>query len=266
MAASDIKGVGYFRLQRGYEKALEAIDCALEKVRAKGTALEDTLIVLPEAFNIKTCYFSRDKPDINPAICDELADRSQTHGCAFVAGLIIDDTPGVYPCHSSAYLIDGVSTQMLLARKGCKDDAEVSSVREANRDWAPKYTALGSFKSNSIKYRGIALGALICMDAECDGYCEALAKTLHSHDADYTVFCVPARMKSGFMNGCLDVNVFEETSPWRKQRTIQVLANGHTGHLSSFITDAKGKVVRRTERIEQGDIIETMSLEELWTD
>jgi predicted amidohydrolase len=258
----NINGVGYFRFQT-YEKPIEALDQALNDARTVGTILKDTLIVLPEAFNIKKPYFDLKEPDVNPAICRQLASRSQEYGCVFVAGLIIDDTPDIRPCYSSAYLIDGASTPVRLARKGRKDNSEVSNVEAAKSNWAPNYTAYDSFEGCSVQHRGISIGALLCMDAECDEFCEALTKSLHGHNAMYSVLCVPAHMKDGFCYGHLGTNVFD-SRPWRRTKTVQVFANSHSGFLPSFITDANGNIVRRTERSQPENLIETMLLAELW--
>src|ERR1700722_18569415 len=97
----NLNSVGYFHFQEDFESPIPALDQAIEDFKKRGGVLPGALIVLPEAFNIRKPYFDMKAPDVNPAIRDTLATRSRIHGCAFVAGLIVDDAPGISPCYSS---------------------------------------------------------------------------------------------------------------------------------------------------------------------
>src|SRR5690348_11956483 len=101
------------------------LERAIDDFKAKGTNLDNALIVVPEAFNIKKEYFGKERPNVDVIVLKELAKTSEDCCCAFVAGLIIADTPGIDPPYSSAYLIDGKETCQPLCRKALADNTEV---------------------------------------------------------------------------------------------------------------------------------------------
>ncbi len=123
----DFTSVGFFHFGKDYDKPIPALKNVITKFKSDGKCLENALIVLPEGFNIGKPYRQEERPNVNPSILDELALLSEMANCAFVAGLIIEDSPGIYPPYSSAYLIDGHFLKVCLSRKALPDDTEVSS-------------------------------------------------------------------------------------------------------------------------------------------
>jgi predicted amidohydrolase len=236
---------------------------AIDDFKAKGKSLDNALVVIPEAFNIRKPYCDKEPPNVDTAVLGELARVSEDNHCAFVAGLIIADTPGIDPPYSSAYLIDGLETRQRLSRKALADDTEVS--RSLGRDWAANYTAYGSFQSSSILHRGIAISVLICVDAQYETNnspvhteaCKALAVELRGHKAPYQVLCVPACLLNGFCNGDAGANVGDNLC-WTD--TIQILANRYPNKVRSFISNTRGLILEPTAK-EKENWIETLPLE-----
>jgi predicted amidohydrolase len=244
----DFSSVGFFHFGKDHNKPIFALEAAIADFKSTGRILENALIVLPEAFNIGMTYYAPEPATFDLSILPDLSRVSTSSQCAFVAGLIIADTPGVYPPYNSAYLIDG-SYQKRLARKRTQDDAEVSRVN--GRGWSAKYTACFAPEPTPIQHRGLAIAAQICKDAQSpehsvepyDGYisrCERLAIALRSFGCQHSVLCVPAHMLYGFHEGRLGQNaiVREEL-----KGTIHILANSCTGNVKSFVTEPQGEII-----------------------
>lgn len=224
------------------------LDLAIGGFKLRGGNIENALIVLPEGFNIGRSYYGKERPNTEWSILGRLAQLCLEHKCVFVASVIVDDGSNVQPPYSSAYLVDGNHRPFLLCRKCSSDNAELSNAQ--GQWWTANYTTCGSFQSTAISYRGVALSALICMDAQAEHRglenCQALAQEMFSHNAQFNILCIPANMKEGFCNGAIGMNV-GQTTPW--QNTIQVLANSHSsGPLGSFVSKADGTIISPTAR------------------
>ena len=118
-----LTGAGFLHFAKGYDAPLATLDAGLERCSAangENNTISDALIVLPEAFNIGKAYYDNNPPSTDPAFLSELSQRSIFNGCSLVAGLIVDDCPGISPPYSSAYLVDGAEIT-LLSRKVSKD-------------------------------------------------------------------------------------------------------------------------------------------------
>ena len=117
---------------------------------AKDEDISGSLVVTPEAFNIRNGYWSDDR-HIDPSIRTALTELSAKFKIALVAGLIEDgDAKG--PGYSSAYLIDG---QRL-------PSANTQDEEMMDRD---NYRCCTGDCDQAIEYRGTSIAALICMDA-----------------------------------------------------------------------------------------------------
>jgi predicted amidohydrolase len=228
------------------------LETAIADSNSEGRSVENALIVLPEAFNIRKPYYDRQQsPNVDLAILCELSRVSNDSHCAFVAGLIIEDTPGVSPPYSSAYLVDGCypidgSHHKLLSRKRKKDGTE-----EGNLSWVANYTPCLSYGSTPIQYRGLAVAALICLDAQLDGEtgedydqrCKDVAKILRGFGCRHSVMCVPAHMSNGFLGGEVGRDATLRNS---LEGTIHVLANSNSGGVPSFVSNVKGTIIAPT--------------------
>jgi predicted amidohydrolase len=241
--------IGFFHFGCGHDGPIPMLEAAINDSISRGGMVADSLIVLPEAFNIRKPYFDPKLPDISPNIFAELARISKARECAFVTGTIVDDTPGVNPPYSSGCLIDGsLSKPLLLCRKLGRDNSEAS--RPSNQ-WSANYTRwTGPEWCRPMLHRGIAVAAMICMDAhyeqDTDGTyerfrrrCELFMEQLQQIGSPYKVIAIPACMSNGFGGGHPGTNVTQGTA---LEGTIQVLANRHSGHVNSFVSNVRGIV------------------------
>jgi hypothetical protein len=148
-----------------------------------------SLLVLPEAFNISCEYFGNDEPNTDPAILCDLQKLCTWFDVSVVTGLIISTPqgpPGVP--HSGAYLIDSLGSE-LMCYKRCND---------GSRKYAPCDTQCDFV--NGISYKGLSLGALVCMDSYRRDLAAApdaeirhkTLKTKLSKNPVQQVICVPA--------------------------------------------------------------------------
>jgi len=111
--------------------------------------LTESVVVLPEAFNVVGEYWVPNRRRFDASISSSLRKISVDFGVALVAGLIENESSGLG--YSAAYLIDG-DVRKLLSRK-MKDDR--SGV----------YRPCPTAESDELApYRGIYLAALICVD------------------------------------------------------------------------------------------------------
>jgi predicted amidohydrolase len=250
----DFTSIGFFHFGKDHGKPILALDAAISDFKCKGGTLENSLIVLPEGFNLGRHYYGTEPPKVDLSILDWLAGVSTAFRCAFVAGLIVADTLGVNPPYSSAYLIDGLCQprQPILTRKKKKDNTETSRVFP-DHNWVANYTAFLDYEPRALAHRGLAIAALICLDAQSDmepreDYdlrCDAVAKMLSDCKCQHRLLCIPANMSNGFCGGQVGQNIILQES---LRGTIHVLANSCAGQVSSFITKPQGEIVLNVGR------------------
>ena len=143
--------------------------------------MHNSLIVLPEAFNLQHGYWD-DHRRIDPGIFTSLAQMSTEFEIAFVAGLIEPSYA------SSAYLIDA-QTQKLLSRKMENDRSGNYHPAVVNCDAV-------------VQHRGLCLGALVCMDAAAFSQVRPnerdrrLLSQFRAAKLTRPVLCIPACMGS----------------------------------------------------------------------
>lgn len=109
------------------------------------------------------------------------------------------------------------------------------------------YTACLTCEPRALCHRGLAIAALICIDAQSDmesrdDYdlrCDSVARMLGDCKCQHSLLCIPAHMSNGFCCGQVGQNIVLRES---LRGTIHVLANSHTGQVSSFITNPKGEI------------------------
>jgi hypothetical protein len=259
---SNLTKVGFFHFGSGHKEPISTLSTALRDVqeRCGQDVIDDALIVLPEAFNIRKEYTCKTLPNVAPAILCDLAQMSNTFRCAFLAGLIIEDAPAIDPPYSSAYLIDGFAEPQLLCRKVGRDETEVSRAHDF-QGLSANYTACAEQHCRPILHRGIAFVAVLCMDARFEestdstperftDRCGRIVQELRKLDSPYKVVCVPASMSNGFCSGVPGSNVTRGT-PW--EGTILVFANRRRA-VNSFVSDAMGAILEPPGRLEENRI------------
>jgi predicted amidohydrolase len=192
--------------------------------------ISDSLIVLPEGFNIGKYYWSPGVCDYGSDVVSQLQDLSRTSHVAFVAGLIIKETNGPQPPYSSVYLIDGCRSTPVCYKEG--DDG--------SRNYTPD-TGNGDINNPIQSHENVCIGALICMDAVKDERVDArrderhqmLCREIDRSNCACRVVCIP---------GCMDSNHNRSAVAKRLGAYYVVLANSHECGCGSFISKNGGIV------------------------
>jgi len=145
--------------------------------------VKNSLIVLPEAFNVPDGYYLGAGP--TPSIKNKLVHLSERYGVAFVAGLV-EDQPvnGNQKGFNSAYLSDA-SAEPALQLISQKQDPAQPSCAVRNPKGARKI----------VRHRGIGIAALICNDFMEDCYASEVSALLGNEGwafCEMRVLCVPA--------------------------------------------------------------------------
>jgi hypothetical protein len=94
-----VRRIGFFHFGINHKYPFEELHVAMDQ---SGT-LKDTLIVLPEAFNIGKMYGEKGFCNCDRRALLELQDLSTHFGVGIVAGLVINELPNTRPPHSSAF-------------------------------------------------------------------------------------------------------------------------------------------------------------------
>lgn len=148
---------------------------------AKDEEISGSLVVTPEAFNLRNGYWSDDR-QLDPSIRTALTQLSTKFKIALVAGLIEEgDAQG--PGHSSAYLINGEVCHLL--------------TRKIGNDGSGNYRCCTEDCDQAIEYGGARIAALICMDADFsdrDRRQAAVLGRMASRETARRILCVPAHM------------------------------------------------------------------------
>jgi hypothetical protein len=93
--------VGGFHFGSNHVEPISELDAALDSEN-KRDSICNSLIVLPEAFNVRKNYKAKGDSNYDPGILAELQTVSRTFHVTFVAGLIIKEYGGPDPPYSSA--------------------------------------------------------------------------------------------------------------------------------------------------------------------
>ena len=184
-----IKRVGFFHFgSLDKTDPIASLGTSLAAEVSKNGGLNDCLLVVPEAFNIRNDYHNhnRNARYRDPLISKEIKRLSVEFEVAFVAGLIESGEP-LGSGYSSAYLIDG-DVCKLLSRKMEDDGSHNYKVCPENCD-------------RPILHRGICIAALLCKDASNPSVVMSprqavLLERIPKSASTRVVLCVPAAMTS----------------------------------------------------------------------
>jgi predicted amidohydrolase len=219
---SQLRRLGFFHF--GSVEKADPVGSLEAQIAERPKSLEDTLLVLPEAFNTLGGYCS-DTPQLDPDALSRLQTISAERRIAFVAG-IVDNIRGC----NSAYLVDGRETLELLTRK-----------RTGGRPCL--YEPCATVKDRFIPYRGVGITALICDDAAWT-YGEDLQLTVRRVEElkmKISVMCIPACMRPTDSHGT--------ATRWGKAISV-VLANGDQERPSVLIHGRQEIIPERIDRNE----------------
>lgn len=187
-----LKNIGVFHFcSEDRTQPLESLRISIQEAGGKA-ALKDSLVVLPEAFNILTKYESSSgTSDTDPIVISRLKDLAEEFELAFVAGLIVKEptAPGLAP--SSAYIIHSSCCALLSRKMGRDDMADVAYAPVTDGHDCP--VILGQ----------ACIAALICMDATALPSLQTNNRARHAALRDRMaklgstcpIFCVPAYTK-----------------------------------------------------------------------
>jgi hypothetical protein len=175
---TSIKRVGFFHFG-GNDKSDPVGSLQTEIGKFSGVQLTDSLIVLPEAFNVRGGFYNAE-PNLDPHAYFRLLNLAISRRMTFVAGLI-DGVRGA----NSAYLIGGTCSPILLSRK-------------RSPGWDRLYTPSMRDETTAVVHGGLGITALICDDASyigqsAEGRNEIIARVKKS-GARRNLLCVPAHM------------------------------------------------------------------------
>lgn len=177
-----LQKVGFFHW--GTDDSCNSAELLYSALRdaAQECDLGDSLIVVPEAFNIQNYYQKTSRCD--GCTRGALVEMSRKFGVSLVVGLV--DEEGGTRGFSCAYLVDDGICRAL-ARK--QEDDGWRNYRPCDPGWC-----------DPIVHRGLGVAALICMDAAEEDPTkklrQGLIEKIKGLGVCRTVLCVPARMTS----------------------------------------------------------------------
>lgn len=175
-----VEKIGYFRFVENFKKPIQALVEAVDKEQEQHSYVNNSLIVLPEAFNIGGPYPCKQMDSELPAheILEELRETAARLGIAFVAG-ILDGRK------NSAFRIDANGPQLVCHKLG-EDLTGAYDPCLQNPDWR-----------NPITCANARVAALICMDATEDKtdikQRRSNLLTNLKEGEGHKIICVPAR-------------------------------------------------------------------------
>jgi predicted amidohydrolase len=192
--SSAFRKVGFFQFVRNYEHPVAELRSCL--IATGGTEkLKQSVIVLPEAFNIGRDYDDQDHAcDYGRSILSVLMDLSSTFQVTFIAGLVIEncviDRLRRKRPYSSTYLIDP-RRHLLMCQK-------------LNDDRSNNYTACNEHDviDRPVVLADTCLVALICRDCNPEKphdirRHQELKDSIVRGKKTHNIVCIPAHMSGG---------------------------------------------------------------------
>jgi predicted amidohydrolase len=219
------KKIGFFHFGVDHANPAGALQSALLEAGTHEDICQ-SLIVLPEAFNIGKFYRNQGGCNYNPIFLSTLQTISQHFFVTFVAGLIIHENASSRPPYSSAWLIDG-SHHLLMCYKAEDDGSKNYTPCTNNNDIA-----------NPIQYNETYIAALICMDVQAGYRCGALKGIFEAACCPCKIVCIPACMSMDYFGGGKCGYTAQLATVFGN--VVIVVANSDPSGCRSFITDAQG--------------------------
>ena len=244
-----MKRIGFFHFGRNHDTPLQALEYSL-KCRADETpdALTEALVVLPEAFNISVNYRESGIRNFDRAILKGLQRFSNDFRLTLVAGLVIKESDCTYdPPFSGAYLIQPNDEPFIICRK-VTDDGTNANYTSAQTAYKADHPIIFDV-NNPMRLGERRVGVLICLDATPSPEQSVVSGgrrpnvnlnarvTKIARGSD--IFCIPAHISAQFFKG---VQAGGSIDLWKGTRVV--LANSDPSGAPSFVTDAKGTVLR----------------------
>jgi hypothetical protein len=243
-----IRNIGCFHLGSARKlRPLDSLEKYIKTALAENgeTYLADSILVLPEAFNLIGEYEPRESYNVEPSsgIKYRLTQLAHQLDAVFVVGLIDNDEANArVPPFSATYLITAACC-VRLSRKTGRDDM-------AKGTWgATLYQASLQPEDTPFLYGGETwIGGLLCMDADSaqpkqvqvdnrDRHFQLKAQMLDERGATLPVLGVPARMRA------MDTTKIEKD--WREMHFILANAcdpNDSSGHPSVLRVHGRGSI------------------------
>jgi hypothetical protein len=220
---------GFFHFVEHHHDPLGALEA---EIRATGN-VADSLVVLPEAFNLGRPYGSEQEKPCGYErawLVAKLQELSRDRQITFVVGMLDAIGTGERP-RSSAYLING-------------DDCRIIC-HKLKSDGTQHYTpaAVDCDIENPMDSVDACVMAIICMDIE-ENRCYELTLRTEASALPQRFICIPAAMSfSGWLYGSNSGEHINFGPPSKKCNTRIILANSLATGPCSFITDTNWNVV-----------------------
>jgi hypothetical protein len=242
-----IDKLGFFHFGNYWDDPVGSLRCAL-----KGHAPEeirDSLIVLPEAFNIGQHYWGQsDKPwSTDEHVLDKLRRVCKDFSLSLLGGLIIETPPsGPKPPYSSAYFITAAAEPVPMCHKMCNDGQGVVQGTGGN-DSLHRYTLCANdydvLGRNPNPYGDTSFLALICMDAYTqEPRCPSnedrhdrlknILKT-EAHNGTRHVVCIPSHIP--------DYRRASLSKSWTNSLVVVANSSDNPMEPGSFVAEVNGK-------------------------
>lgn len=215
--------------------------------------LRDSLIALPEAFNLKQRYEPADSFEFEENTIARLAQLAETHQVAFVAGVIENHVTTAVAPYNSAYLIAPACCCQLSRKVGRDDMATL-----LYSPWGPD---TGTCDHPVAWDHESCIAALICIDAASEPYNSPWKNNHDRHSALreqvaklaclHTILCVSANS--------IQLNTLGVADDWPDVHFL--LANSWTGYpraSPSVVRARRGKPII-CDRQENVLVIEKLS-------
>ncbi len=195
---------------------IDSLKHCLQEVSLPGE-LDESLVILPEAFNVRGDYWVPAQRRYDAGILRSLKRLSAEFGVALVAGLIEGRRPE--HSYSAAYLIDGDFLR-ILSRKIIDDGSGLYKPALAGSDVV-------------LSHRGINVAALICVDglafnSGCPNVRQSnIIQRMRACEQGTAVLCLPAHSLEYYTTGVatswpVDVTVMISNSSPRQPSVIRV--------------------------------------------
>jgi predicted amidohydrolase len=226
----DIQRIGVFHYGKR-DQASQGPGSAISQLRAeldKSGDLSNSLLVLPEAFNIDGPYSERadgSKPTHDPSIRRHLSELSKLFKVAFVAGVMDGKQPiradALPQRYNSALLVDG-STELVLSRKSFDDG--IGYVAEAY--------------CQSVTYRGLTITCLICADSfqhnrTNNKECLKRLQARRDQSTGVSILCIPSHLTTQVPPPRCIID------DWKKYFDAVAFSNSAPNHSSGILCDGR---------------------------